>query len=428
MSRRVVITSLGVASPIGIGADAFWEALRAGRSGLERFEDGDLSQVPPGAGGRVTIPPAVGKQYYDPRVLRISTMHGSTLHAVVATGDCLQRAALGDEPLGTAYGCYIGTKQHYPPYAKQARGALVLAEREGDDGWTFNDERLSEAMRAQSAFDFLRTLPNMTGSHVSIRGGCQGPVCTFLGSTASGLQSVVEAWREIRSGRVDGMLAAGAWTPYDVLYLGYLARRGLSGRVDGDVEAAMRPFDRERTGMLPADGAAAFLLEDLDVAAARGATILAEIVGGASRFMAPDPRDDLAVRIETIQAGVPADLPVDAIGLDGAGHPDLDRLEGSAWTAFLGEERAAGAHWIAPSACTGYAGPAAAPLSLAAILLGMGDDVVPPQPNLDDPDPACGAVRSRASEQSAILRGAAVSSFSFEGIHATLALRTWNGA
>ena len=281
-------------------------------------------------------------------------------------------------------------------------------------------------MRPLSAFDFLRSLPNMSGSHVSIRGGFQGPVCTFLGSSASGLQALVEAWREVRSGRADGMVAAGAWTPYDVLHQGYMARRGLTGDPGDDATTAMRPFDRGRTGLLPADGGAAFLLEELDVALARGASILAEVVGGASRFAAPDAGTDLDVRLDVLRAGIPDDLAVDAIAVEGTSHPDLDRLEGQAWTAFLGGERAANTPWIAPSACCGWAGPAAAPLSLAALLLSMRDGVVPPLPNVDDPDPACGPLRPRYAEYATGIRGGAVSSFSFEGFHATLALRSWS--
>ena len=424
MPRRVVITSIGIASPIGIGVDAFWDALRAGRNGVETFEDGDLASMPPAAGGRIAVPMAIAREYFDPRTLRNATMHGSTLHAVVATGDALARSGL-DEGDKAAYGCYVGTKQHYPPYVKQAKGALILAEGDGDGGYVFDDVRLGQAMRAQSAFDFLRTLPNMTGSHVSIRGRFQGPVCTFLGSTASGLQAVIEAWREIREGRAEGMLASGAWTPYDPLYMGYLARRGLSAPAG---ETAMRPFDRRRCGMLPADGAAALLLEDLEVAQARGATILAEVVGGASRFAVPDSARDLLSRVETIRAAVPDDLPIDAIGADGASHSQLDELEGRAWTEALGRERAAAAHWIVPSACTGYAGPAASVLSAAAVALSMRDGVVPPLPHLDDPDPACGAITPREAERAATVRGAAVSAFSFEGIHATLALQAWTGA
>ena len=97
MPRRVVITSIGIASPIGIGAGAFWDALRAGRNGIETFEEGDLAGLPPAAGGRVTVPMAVAREYFDPRTLRNATMHGSTLHAVVATRDCLARSGLDDD-------------------------------------------------------------------------------------------------------------------------------------------------------------------------------------------------------------------------------------------------------------------------------------------------------------------------------------------
>lgn len=427
MAPRVVITGLGVASPLGLGVDAHWSALLEARTAVEDFEEGPLASIPPAAGGRVPVPMAVARQFFDPRALRNATMHGSTLMAVVATGDCLQRSALADALApGQRYGCYVGTEIAYPDHRKQARGAITLMQRDGDaeDGWRFNDDRLADAMKPLSAFDFLRTLPNMAGSHVSIRGRFHGPVSTYLGSWASGLQAVVEARREIQAGVADGMLAVGAWHPFGEMYLGFLRRRGYSAP---SADAGTRPFDRRRQGFLPAEGAAAFLLERLDVAQQRGATILAEVVGGATRFVPPGG-DPAEARREALDAALPDDLPLDALALTGAGHPELDRLEGQAWTAHLGADRAAAIPWIAPSANTGFTGSAAAPLSMAAALLAMRDGEVPPAVDLVDPDPDCGPVQPRPAVHSASLAGIGVSAFSPEGNHAALALRRWTGA
>ena len=304
MAPRVVITGLGIASPLGLGVDAHWSALLEGRSAVETFREGPLASIPPAAGGRVPVPMAVARQFFDPRELRNATMHGSTLMAVVATGDCLQRSDLAAAP-GQRYGCYVGTEIAYPDHRKQARGAITLVQRDADaaDGWRFNDDRLADAMKPLSAFDFLRTLPNMAGSHVSIRGRFQGPVSTYLGSWASGLQAVVEARREIQAGVAEGMLAVGAWHPFGEMYLGFLRRRGYSAPT---AAAGTRPYDRARQGFLPAEGAAAFLLERLDVALERGATILAEVVGGATRFLPPGA-DPGAARAETLTAALPED-------------------------------------------------------------------------------------------------------------------------
>ncbi len=428
MTRRVVITSLGVASPCGVGAAAFWDAQVRGASGIEVFQEGPLAAIPPAVGGRTPVPMAEGRRFYDPRTLRNATMNNATLLAVVASGDCLQRAGIDDpDARRPGVGCYIGTEMPYPEHSRQARGALTLMRRDGDhpDGWTFDDRRLGEAMRAQSAFEFLRSLPNMSASHVSIRGGFQGPVATFLGSGASGLQAILEAVRDIRAGRADGMLAGGAWSPYAPLYQGYLARRG---HVTTERTAeAQRPFDRARRGIVPGEAAAVFLLEELDAARARGAAILAEVVGGASRFAAPGTGDDLDVRIQALREGVATEPPPDVLAVTGAGHPELDRLEGLAWQSLLGDA-AATAAWVAASGTCGYTGSAAAPLSMAAALLAMDDGILPPLVGLSDPDPACGPVARRPEATPRSVRGVGVSAFSFEGNHATLSLRAWSGS
>jgi len=430
VAPRVVVTGLGVASPLGLGVDAFWTALGDSRAAPEAFADGPLSLIPPAAGGRTPVPMKVAREFFDPRELRNATMHGSTLMAVVATGDCLARAGLdGEDAAGARYGCYVGTEIAYPDHRKQARGAITLVQRDGDapDGWRFNDDRLADAMKPLSAFDFLRTLPNMAGSHVSIRGRFRGPISTYLGSWASGVQALVEAWREIRAGVADGMLAAGAWHPFGEMYLGFLRRRGFSAAASDDPAAATRPFDRGRQGVLPAEAGAAFLLERLDLAQARGATILAEVVGGATRFALPGT-DDEGVRVETLTAALPTGAPVDALALTGAGHGSLDRLEGRAWTRVLGADRAGSIPWIAPTANTGFTGSAAAPLAAVAALRAMETGELPPAINLDAPDPACGPVPGRPAAIPVELDGVGVSAFSPEGTHAALALRRWRGS
>ena len=429
MTRRVVITAIGIASPIGIGAEVVWNALLAGESGLETFEDGPLSRIPPAAGGRTPVPMKIGRDYFDPKILRGATMNNATLLGVVATGDCLAQAGLvGDKH--RRIGCYIGTEMPYPEHAKQARGALTLIERDdgAEAGWSFNDERLGASMKFQSAFEFLRSLPNMSASHVSIRGGFQGPVATFLGSGASGIQAILEATRDIRAGKAEGMMAGGAWSPYAPLYQGFLARTGRIGRVSGDVTMAMRPFDSTRSGAIPGEAGCVFLLEELDTARERGATILAEIVAGATQFAAPGHGDQAAACQAALRLGIPEDCPPDVIAVTGAGHPELDRLEGQAWTQFLGTERAQQIPWLFPSASTGYTGSAAAPLAAAAAIFAMRDAKLPPTPNLVDPDPECGPVTPRPEVEPGTIHNAGVSAFSFEGIHATLSLHSWSEA
>lgn len=374
---------------------------------------------------------AEAKQFYDPRTIRNATMSDPTLLAVVATGDLLARAGL-DEP-GVErpdYGAYVGSEVPYPPYAKQARSAITLFETDPSkpEGWTFNDDRLQESLKHQSAFDFLKSLPNMASSHVAIRGGFQGPAATFLGSAAAGVQALIEATREIRGGVAKGMLVACSWGPFAELFLNYLSRRGWLADPGVDPAAALRPFDATACGMLPGEAGVAFLLETEETARARGADILAEVVGGETRFTPAGADDELATRAEVLAATIPDDLPLDAIAVAGTGVPEMDRLEGQAWVQALGAERAGNAAWITATASCGYTGPAAAPLSLLAGLLAAREGVLPPLPNLTEPDPQTGPIRPRPEPEPRAIRGVAVSAFSFEGYHASLALRPWSAA
>ncbi len=432
MSRRVVVTGLGVASPIGLGIPAFWSALLDGRTGVGPLTGGLLGEVPPGAGGRaLPIPIAEAKQFYDPRTIRNATMADPTLLAVVATGDLLANTGL-DRPDAArpSYGAYVGSEVPYPPYDKQARSAITLYEPDAaqPDGWRFDDDRLGESLRHQSAFDFLKSLPNMASSHVAIRGGFQGPAATILGSAAAGLQALIEATSEIRAGVAEGMLVCAAWGPFAELYLNYLARRGWLADPGDDPAAATRPFDADARGMLPGEAGVAFLLESLETAQARGAEILAEVVGGQVRFTPAGADDELATRAEAVAAAIPEDLPLDAIAVGGTGVPAMDELEGQAWVEAVGAGRAAGAAWICTTGACGYTGPAAAPLSLLAALLASREGTLPPLPNLTRPGSRMGPIRPRPRPEPASLRGIGASAFSFEGYHAAVALRPWSGA
>ena len=423
-SPRVVVNGLGVASPVGVGRQAFSEGISAGRSVLEEL-DGRLSLVAPRAGARVDLPRKEFRNYFDTRLLRLSTMTRQTTLGCIACGTLLEDADC--PPNGSSYperGAYLGSFIVPPDFAKQAKAASILTHRPENEprGYVLDDARLGEAMKMASAFDFLRALPNMPSAHLSIQAGYQGPACTYLGSDSSGLQSMGMAVGAIQSGLATQMIAGGAFCPFQEVHLAWQDQRGLWAAEGGEPGARVQPYAEGRTGTLPGEAGALFMFESREHALARGATILAEVTGFSQRFVSPGEDDEIEVRAEALAAAVP-DASVDWLAPSGLGHPELDRLESQAYGQALGSRMDhAGVVNVVPQ--LGFSGPAAAPLQLAAALLvARGEAEVAHAAIAADSDcevlARASARRGKVGADSVILG----SSFSLDGVHAAFSMR-----
>jgi len=408
-----------------VGREAFAAGLSSGRSAIEELE-GRLALVAPGAGALVDVPRKELRNYFDTRVLRLSTMTRQTTLGCIACGTLLEDA--GCPPNGKVYpdrGAYLGSFIVPPDFAKQARAASIMSHRPDDAarGYVIDDARLGEAMKMASAFDFLRALPNMPSAHLSIQAGYQGPACTYLGSDSSGLQSMGMAVGAIQSGLASAMIAGGAFCPFQEVHLAWQGERGLwAGAADGDPAERVKPYGQGRSGTLPGEAGALFLFEERDHALERGATILAEVSGFAQRFVPPGEDDQLEVRSEALNAALP-EGDVDWVAPTGLGHPELDRLEAQAFEQALGNRMAAaGVVNVVPR--TGFSGPAAAPLQLAAALLvARGEAEITPLAVEADPECQALATASRRSGRTGADAVVLCSSFSIDGVHAALSLR-----
>ncbi len=421
--RRVVITGIGVASPYGVGTAALADGLSAGRSGFTPLE-GRLGALPPGVGAQLDLPRKDFKDWFDTRTLRLATMTRQTQLGCIAAGDLLKR--LGLEPDGTKHpdrGAFLGSFIVPPEFAKQVRALRILSHRPdgADRGWELDDARLAEAMKFASAFDFLRALPNMPSSHLSIQTGYQGPACTYLGSDASGLQALGMAVHTIRRGQASVMIAGAAFCPFQEVHLAWQRTRGLwtdGGRAPEDL---VNPYS-VRPGTVPGEGAAVFYLEEREHAEARGATILAEVLGYGQRVLPAGSPGELDVRAEALRAALPDATP-DWVAPSALGHLGMDRLDAQAHAQAFGADVAPAT--VAVTRTLGFAGPATATLQLAAALLAARGDLTP-QRGLDvDVDPGCTTLGAGLSRQGPTGAGttALASCFSLDGVHAAFGVR-----
>ena len=415
--RRVLITGLSATSALGVGSQALGDGLASGASALGELT-GRLAQVPPGIGGQLDLPRKEFRDFFDTRLLRLSTMTRQTTLGCIACGDLMRQTGLEPGDGHPDMGAYLGSFILPPDYEKQAIAMKLLSHRpEGEDrGFVLDDARLDIAMKKASAFDFLRALPNMPSSHLSIQTGFQGPACTYLGSDSSGLQALVMAAGAISSSLANGMVAGGAFFPFQEVHLSWQQTRGLWSD-DGSV----RPYAADRRGTLPGEGSALFLLEEAAAAEARGATVWGEVIGHAHRFVTPGDPDEVSVRAETLRAALPEGAP-DWIAPLGLGHRELDRMEALAYREAFGSLGGTGAVTAVPQ--VGFSGPATAPINLAGALLAATGRTVPARVSVagdaDTQDLAATLGRAGRVGAGSIVLG---SSFSLDGVHAAIAIR-----
>src|SRR5262245_51734300 len=256
--RRVVVTGMGVISPLGVGLDAFWEGLTQGRSGLRRITRFDPSPYPSQIAGEV---PDFDVTAYLPRRDTVRTdvfIH----YALIAAHEALADSGVKVDGQNERVGVSIGTGMGGVP--------LLLSS------W---DTLQREGMLGVSAYALPGSLPNMAAGWVSMRTGARGPIFSPTTACAASTQAIGDAFRAIQRGDADVMLAGGTDSLiHPLVVAGFAAIRALSTRNDAPALAS-RPFDKDRDGFILAEGAGMLVLETLDSARARNAHVLAEVLG-----------------------------------------------------------------------------------------------------------------------------------------------------
>ncbi|MDB5294758.1 MAG: fabF [Phycisphaerales bacterium] len=433
MSRRVVVTGIGIVSPIGIGTAAFWQNLTAGACGVRRIASYDPSGFPSQIGGEV---PAYKINDFVPKSYRKATkvMARDIELAVIAADDAfkdsgLKSKAYADAPTieGHRFGCNIGAGLISIDLA-ELTGALTAARSAADPGKLDLTKWGQEGMQQLTPLWLLKYLPNMLACHVTIIHGLKGPSNTITCADASSHLAIGEAYRTVQRGDADLAICGGAETKIVPMAL---MRQILLKRVTTEhndtPERAVRPFDAAATGTAAAEGGGLLILEEYEHAAARGAKIYAEIVGfGASqdtyRVTEPDPSGHSYGRAVS-KALAEANLPpaaVDLIVPCGIGIPGHDRAELAGLDTVFGN----GLGRVAMSTIKAQVGNLAAGsgVDAATAALSVFHGVVPPAKNTTTP--AGGRTLNVSPESRQLAVNVAVSSvYSLGGQNAALVFK-----
>jgi 3-oxoacyl-[acyl-carrier-protein] synthase II len=419
--RRVVVTGLGVVSPLGIGTETAWARLLAGRSGVTRLPADLAPDVPSQVAGRVL---SIAE---DPA--------GFDIDAAVPGKDQKKMdrfiafaIAAADEAIGQAGWVPQDERQ-------KTRTATVIATGIGGFPAIAEAVRITDArgVRRLSPFTVPSFLANLAAGWVSIKHGFKGPIGAPVTACAAGVQAIGDAARMIRAGEADVAICGGAEAAIDRVSLGaFAAARALSAGFNDTPEKASRPFDQARDGFVMGEGAGILVIEALDHAQARGATILAELVGYGTSADAyhltagPEDGDGAArsMRMALDQAG----LAPGAIGHLNAHATSTqvgDKGELAAVRSVFGETSPA---ISATKSATGHLLGAAGGLEAIFTVLALRDQIAPPTLNLEAPDEAAAGLDLVALEARKMSFDYALSNgFGFGGVNASVVFKRWQG-
>jgi 3-oxoacyl-[acyl-carrier-protein] synthase II len=380
----VVITGMGVICPIGVGKEAFWQSLRAGRSGVGRVEFAEAAGLPCQLGAEVReFDP---KLYVRPRK-SLKVMARDTQLGVAAAEMARQDAGLSPGSVDPErFGVSLAADPMCNPLDEAAAPyrACTSSGRFAYELWG------TEGMAASYPLAFLRICPNMIASHISIAQDARGPNNTIHENDVSSLLAIAEAAGVIRRGAADVMMAGGAssqMTPVD--WIRRCLFRPLSSRHD-DPPGAVRPFDADRSGMVWGEGAAIFILERRSHAEARGAGVLARLLGWSS-CCEPRRNGRLAGRDGLRRAIVAAlqnagldERDLGHVNAQGRSTVEHDRVEAQAI-----HDAVPSAPVTAPTSMFASLGAAGGAVELAASILSFQSGLVPATRNYERPDPQC---------------------------------------
>ncbi|WP_166238044.1 beta-ketoacyl-ACP synthase II [Paenibacillus turpanensis] len=412
MKRRVVITGMGVMSALGKDLDTFWNSIITGKSGISPIESFDVSDYTTRIAAE--IKDFNPEDYMDKKETR--RMDRFVQFAVAATHEALKNANLNiqNDTDPERVGVYIGS----------GIGGLGT--------WSEQHKTLLEkGPKRVSPFFIPMMIANMASGQVSILYGAKGPNSTAVTACATGSNAIGEAMKLIQYGDAEVMICGGAEaTIVPVGVAGFCAMRAMSTRND-EPQRASRPFDSERDGFVMGEGAGVLILEELEHAQKRGATIYAEVIGygmsgDAHHMTDPDPEGAAhCMRRALNNAGLqPQD--VDYINAHGTSTPPGDRSETKAIKLAFGDH----AYKLAVSSTksmTGHLLGAAGGVEAVISALSLKNGIIPPTINYENPDPECDLDYVPNEARKADLNVAISNSFGFGGHNATVVLKKYNG-
>lgn len=411
--RRVVITGTGLVTALGTGVAKSWQNLCNGVSGVGPITRFDVTDDPVQIAAEVTD--YSGEDYFEKKELKQLKLF--VQYALVATQMALEESGIqiNEENcgrIGVITGCGMG-------------GLPTITEQ--------HEIALSKGYKRISPFFVPTAIPNMPSGNISMQTGCKGPNLTLTTACAAGTHAIGEAYRHIKYGMSDAMICGGTEGVLCKMGInGFASMKALSKRNDSPTEAS-RPFDKDRDGFVISEGAGILILEDFEHARARGAQIMAEVIGyglssDAFHIAAPPEDGEGAVRsmrfaLEDAKLN-PAD--VDYINAHGTSTPLNDRCETIAIKTVFGDH----AYRLAVSSTKsmiGHSLGAAGGIEAVILALSLRDQVIPPTINLHEPSPECDLDYVPNTARQAKIKIGLSNSFGFGGTNGVLAFRRFEG-
>ena len=409
MAKRVVVTGVGVVAPNGVGKEAFWQALIAGLSGVRSIRRFDSSRLATRIAGEVIdLDPL---NYFEPHELK--KVDRSNVLAVAASQDAIQDAGLDlARENGERMGSSIGN----------AVCGIEYAQRESEVIY-------GKGPRWGSPYLAIAFFPCGSNGLLSIRFHMKGPVLTFCNGNTSGTDAVGMAYRLIRSGKADIMLAGGTEAPLIPLFVGSLSRDGWLSKRNEAPEKASRPFDRQADGMVLGEGSGMVVLEEYSHAVARGARIYAELAGYSSvnsafDIFSPEPNGLGIVRTMKLSLEEAQISPqsVDWINSQGFSIPGFDQMETRCIRDVFAETET-GPRVSAVSSWIGNSIGAMGGIQAAVSALALKHQIFPPQDNLENPDTAYPVRLIGRQAETGALNVVVQNSYCFMGKHSSLVFK-----
>ncbi|MCX8084866.1 MAG: beta-ketoacyl-ACP synthase II [Calditerrivibrio sp.] len=411
MKRRVVITGIGLLTPVGIGTEETFNNLIAGKSGVGLVTYFDTSEFP------VKIAAEVKNLNYEDFVDKkdIKIFDRFVLFGMIASEMARKDADLDVEKI------------------ESERAGVIIGS--GIGGFSTIEEThktyMEKGPRRISPFFIPSSIINMASGAVSIRYGLKGPNTSVVTACATGAHAVGDAFKIIQRGDADLMFAGGCESAITPTALGGFANMKALSRRNEEPEKASRPFDKDRDGFVMGEGAGILILEELEHAIKRGARIYAEIVGygltsDAFHITAPDETGDGARRCMLMaikDAGVAPDV-VDYINAHGTSTPYNDVIETKAIKNAFGEH-AYKLKINSTKSMTGHTLGAAGSIELAVCALSIYNGILHPTINLDNQDPECDLYYVPNKAEKAEIRYALSNSLGFGGTNASLLIKKY---
>jgi len=415
MDRRVVITGMGVVSPVGNDLDSFWENLVAGKSGVATISDPELS------GYSCQI--AAEVRDFDPAPFFSNPKDARRSDRFAQLGMAASVMAMRDSGIDLdavdldRFGCMVGS----------GIGGLETLEEQ-------HINLLQKSPSRVSPFTIPMMIANISSGMVSMEFNLRGPNMCIVTACATSNHNIGEAWRMIKFGDADAFVAGGSESTICPMGLaGFGNMKALSTRND-EPERASRPFDADRDGFVMGEGAGVVVIEELEHAKKRGARIYAELTGygisaDAYHLTSPHPEGDGAHRCMEMalrHAGLSPDQ-VDYVNAHGTSTGLGDVCETKAIKRVFGDHAKKGLIVSSTKSMTGHLLGAAGGVELAACAKAIEQGVIPPTINLENPDPECDLDYVPLEAREVKIDTALTNSFGFGGHNASLLVRRFDG-